>query len=76
MYKLGVAYMKAGDLKNAQAQFQKVDEQTEDNIDAKLHLARIYYHQKRVFLADEVINQILKIDPQNQKALELRKKNM
>ncbi|MCF8044778.1 MAG: response regulator [Desulfarculaceae bacterium] len=76
MYKLGVAYMKAGDLKNAQDRFQKVDENTEDNIDAKLHLARIYYHQKRVFLADDMINQVLRIDPQNEKALELRKKNM
>ena len=75
-YKLGVAYMKSGDLKNAQTQFRKVDEHTEDNIDAKLQLARIYYHQKRVFLADEVINQILRIDPQNEKALELRKKNI
>lgn len=76
MYKLGVAYMKSGDLKNAQDLFRKVDEQTEDNIDAKLQLARIYYHQKRVFLADDVINQILRIDPHNEKALELRKKNM
>jgi len=75
-YKLGIACMKAGDLKNAQAQFQRVDEHTEGNIDAKLHLARIYYHQKRVFPADEVINEILKIDPQNEKALELRKKNI
>lgn len=75
MYKLGVAYMKAGDLKNAQTQFRKVDENTEENIDAKLQLARIYYHQKRVFMADDVLNQILQIDPGNETALELRKKN-
>ncbi|MBF0203913.1 MAG: response regulator [Desulfamplus sp.] len=47
----------------------------EEFIDVKLTLAKIYLEKKKAFIVEQYLNQILKIDPQNAKALEIRRLN-
>lgn len=48
---------------------------SEEFIDVKLVLARAYIEKKKPFIVEQYLNQILKIDPNNATALELRRQN-
>lgn len=48
---------------------------SEEFIDVKLVLARAYVEKKKPFIVEQYLNQILKIDPNNATALELRRQN-
>ncbi len=50
-----------------------VDKNLFARIDVKLKLAHIFYQKKKMISADNYINKILKIDPNNEQALELRR---
>ncbi len=84
IFKIAVIYYNSGDFDKALDCFQKIDNNNlkikniDDKIilDVKLYLARILVQQKKIFIADDYINQVLKIDPQNESALELRKQNL
>ena len=75
VFKAGVAYEKSGDPDTALMYYKTVDENVSDNIDAKLRLAKIYMGKRKVFLADELLNEILIINPEHEEALKLRKQN-
>ncbi|MEA2060138.1 MAG: response regulator [Thermodesulfobacteriota bacterium] len=75
IFKLGMVYEKIGMVEKALAMFKKTDAKTEDNIEAKLYIARIYFNLKKTYAADDVIRDILEIDPTHEEALELRRKN-
>lgn len=48
---------------------------SEEFIDVKLVLARAYIEKNKPFIVEQYLNQILKIDPSNATALELRRQN-
>lgn len=70
--KAAILYEKTGETEKAIAYLKLVDDKTDD-LDAKLLLAKIYIRMNRVFVADEFLNSILKINPKHKEALELRK---
>ncbi len=72
MIKLAILHETTGESENAIFILNKVDEESSD-LNAKFLLARIYVRMKRPFVADRFLNEILKIDPTHEDALELRK---
>lgn len=72
--KLGVATHKAGDYRKAIAFLNKAEQNFKDDIDIKFHLAECYLAIDQVLRADQKISEILKIDPENQKAISLRQR--
>ena len=50
----------------------EINEKT-NNLDAKMLLARIYFRMKKPLLADRYLNEIIKIDPSHEAAIEMRK---
>lgn len=83
IFKLAILYYNTGERDNAFSCFQQIDENSlkskkissEIIRDTKLYLAKIYIHRKKIFIADDYINQVLKMEPDNEEALELRKRN-
>ncbi len=72
-YKLGIAFLNTDEPETALDQFLFVDKNTHNNIEAKLHIAKIYLDMERYILADQFINHILKSDPKNPQALAIRR---
>jgi len=72
LYKAGLVYKDTGDSDKALEYFTKVDSHKNGHIPAKLQIARIYYLNKKILRADDYLNQILRIDPKNKEALDLR----
>lgn len=75
MFTLATLYEKAGDIKTAMDQYILVDENVPNHLEAKLALAKINFYQKKIFVTDEYLKQILKIDPNHEEALMMRKNN-
>ncbi len=73
VYKAGLVHLEAGNIKQALNYFIEVDRHVRGHIDAKLQIAAIYYRAKKVLKADDYLRQILRIDPENKKALALRR---
>ncbi len=73
VYKAGLIHKETGNWEKAMDYFIKVDSHVRGHIDAKFQLAKIYYMNRKIIKADEYLNQILRIDPQNEEALELRR---
>lgn len=72
-FKTGMVYLKTDDHENALIQFKDVDRNVRGHIDAKLEIAKIYLRLEKVLKADELVNQVLRIDPGNETALSLRR---
>lgn len=75
VFKLGTLYENTGDADTALSYFITVDENLPEDIDSKLHIAKIYLLKKKVFVADNYLNKILKIDPKHEETLKLRMSN-
>ncbi|MCP4673750.1 MAG: response regulator [Desulfobacula sp.] len=73
IYKTGVVYIEIDDIEKALNNFIEVDRHVRGHINAKLQIARIYLDDGKVLQADDYINQILRIDPNNSAALDLRR---
>lgn len=73
VYKAGLVALESGDWKAALDYFTKVDMHVRGHIDAKFNLARIYFQNRKILKADDYLNQILRLEPKHEKALELRK---
>jgi len=69
----GQIFYRADNLEKALTYFNKVDCNVRDHLDAKFQLATIYYHNQEMRKADTYLAQILKIDPNHQEAMALRK---
>ncbi len=76
MFKMGVAHKNLGDRAKALQFFLKAEEQDQENIDVKLHIARIYSSMGKIFMAEEKLKFILKLDPDHEEAKELFKANV
>jgi len=73
IFKLGFICFSTGDTEEALEHFINVDRHTRNHVDAKLYIAKIYFEDKRVLKADDYLNQVLRIDPTNDDALDLRR---
>ncbi|NWH05077.1 response regulator [Desulfobacter latus] len=73
LYKAGTVYLETGDQEKAMECFVKVDNKRRGDINTKFQIARIHIKNKRIILADDYLNRILRIDPSNKEALEMRR---
>lgn len=73
VYKAGTICLESGDREKALEHFMTVDRHVRGHLDAKLQIARILAANRRVIQADDYLNQILRLDPKNKEAIELRR---
>lgn len=73
MYKAGLIYLETGDQGKAMECFVTVDDNRRGDIKTKLQIARIHFNNRRILQADDYLNRILRIDPSNKEALEMRR---
>lgn len=71
---LGNIYFTVGDTRGAITYWQKAIEINPDLIDARLNLATLYYLKGQLQLASEQLKTVLKLDPNNERAIVLYKK--
>ncbi|MCW8800148.1 MAG: response regulator, partial [Desulfobacter sp.] len=72
LYKAGTIYLEAGDQDKALECFVTVDNNRRGDIKTKLQIAQIHFNNRHILQADDYLNRILRIDPSNKEALELR----
>ena len=72
VFKAGRACEALGDIDTAISHFSLVEQKEPDRIDVKLRLAACYLAREKVIQADDYVNQVLKIDPDNPEARALR----
>ncbi len=73
LYKAGTIYLETGDQAKAMECFVTVDNNRRGDIKTKLQIAQIHFNNNRIIQADDYLNRILRIDPSNKKALEIRR---
>jgi tetratricopeptide (TPR) repeat protein len=73
VYKAGVVYQTIGDSDKALGYFKTVDKHQSSRIDVKLQIAKIYFDKNKILQADDYLNTVLRKDPENIEALEMRK---
>jgi tetratricopeptide (TPR) repeat protein len=73
VYRAGTIFLESGDREKALEHFMNVDRHVRGHLDAKLQIARILAANRRVLQADDYLNQILRLDPKHQEAIELRR---
>ncbi|PIE61187.1 MAG: response regulator [Desulfobacterales bacterium] len=73
MFKTGDAYRNKGACEKALTFFRNVDTKKKGDPAAKLEIAKIYHQQGRIYQADNYVRQVLRIDPENEDALALRR---
>jgi CheY-like chemotaxis protein len=73
VHRAGLVFYDTGDFDQALKYFRMVDSHKLNHLEAKLYLAKIYHMNNKVLKADDYLNQILRIDPQNSEALALRR---
>lgn len=73
LYKAGLVFEGLGEDDRALEYFMAADRQNIEPLNSKLKLAQLYCRQKKVLQADELISQILTIEPEHQAALEIRR---
>ncbi|SDU21171.1 response regulator [Desulfobacula phenolica] len=74
VYKAGLIHQQAGEREKALKCFMEVDRQAKGHVEAKFQIAKIHYMNQKVLMADDYLNQILRIDPKNEAAINFRKK--
>ena len=76
MYKLATLCEQDGDIDQALTYYRDVDQHTEDNLETKMRLAKIYSAMKKVYVVDDYLKQVLRIDPDNQEAKKMMRENL
>ncbi|MFH2059690.1 MAG: response regulator [Pseudomonadota bacterium] len=74
IYKAGMISLQNDNWEKALKHFNNVDRHVNGHVDAKFQIAKIYYMNRKVLKADDYLNQILRIDPNHEEALMLRRK--
>ena len=74
LYKAGLVYEALGQVETALEYFLEADKNNVHPIQSKLKIARLYCLKNKVLQADEIITQVLRLEPENEEALELRRK--
>ncbi len=73
VYKAGTIYAEMGDSDKALELFHIVDRYQSTRTDVKLEIAKIHFHNDRLYKADEYLNMVIRKEPENQEALALRR---
>ena len=73
VYKAGLICFEMGNQEKALEYFLEVDSHVRDHVDAKFRIAKIYLKMQKALQADDYLNQIMKINPNHQETIELRK---
>ncbi len=73
VYKAGVVCQITEDSDKALGYFKTVYKHQSSRIDVRLQLAKIYLGKDKILQADSYLNEVLRKDPENPEALELRK---
>ncbi|MCG8550990.1 MAG: response regulator [Desulfobacterales bacterium] len=73
VYKAGMIFLESGNREKALAHFMNIDRHVRGHLDAKLQIAKILCANKRILQADDYLNQILRLDPGHEEAIELRR---
>ncbi|MDD9303313.1 MAG: response regulator [Desulfobacter sp.] len=73
LYKAGLVFEALEEEDTALEYFLAADRNMVQPVNSKLKIARLYFIQKKIIQADEVITEVLRIDPENEQALEMRK---
>lgn len=76
MFKLGLAYEKMGEHRKALDYMVKVTLKEKENVSAHLHAAVNYMRIGQVLRADQSLQSVLRLDPDNEQAKELLKRNI
>ncbi|MCF6246096.1 MAG: response regulator [Desulfobacula sp.] len=73
VFRAGQIFIDAGDWEKALRYFENVDRHVRGHVEAKLQIAKIYYMNRRIYKADDYLNQILRIEPNHEEAIVLRR---
>jgi tetratricopeptide (TPR) repeat protein len=71
--KIGNINYNQGNSEKALAMFLHIEKLKPNCIDTKIKIAKLYVDMKKIFLADDVLNAVLRIEPENTTAIEMRK---
>ena len=63
-----------GHWEKALESFKKVDSQIKSHVKTKFQISAIYYKNRNTIKAEDYLDQILRIDPENKIALALKEK--
>jgi len=74
LYRIGLIQKKLGQWENALKCFKEVDSQIKNHVKTKFQISAIYYKNKNTIKAEDYLDQILRIDPENKMALALKQK--
>ncbi|MCF8070000.1 MAG: tetratricopeptide repeat protein [Desulfobacterales bacterium] len=73
-FKRGIAVEMMGDYLSAIPYFIEAEKLNKENIAPKLHIAKCYVEAKQIFRAEQFLNEVLKLEPENESARELLKR--
>jgi tetratricopeptide (TPR) repeat protein len=73
LFKLGVVLEEIGKHSKALSYLTKAEKEDRDNLDIKVHIAKVYLVLERKIRAEKALKEILKADPKNKEAMELLK---
>lgn len=73
LFKAGEVYEHLGDYDRSLEYFLSADQNMIKPVESKLRIARLYFKKDKIIQADDFITQVLRIDPENQEAMALRK---
>ncbi len=72
-FKAGLIYEALGDQDRALEYFLAADKNMVHPVKSKLKIARLYYMRNKVIQADDFLTAVLRMEPDNEEALELRR---
>ncbi len=72
-YKAGLVYEALGEEDKALEYFMAADKNMIKPVQTKLKIARLFYVKNKILQADEFLTEVLRIEPDNEDALELRR---
>jgi len=73
LFKAGEVYEHLGDDDKALEYFLTADKNMINPIQSKLRIARLYFKKEKIIQADDFIIQVLRMEPENEEAIELRR---
>jgi len=74
LFKAGLVYESLGEDDKALEYFLEAEKKKIEPVAAKLKIAHMYCRKNKVLQADEYISQVLRLDPKNEAAIDLRRK--
>ncbi len=73
IHNAGLILLEMGDTDKALKYFTKVDRHVRGHLDSKFEIAKIYHMNRKILKADDYLNQILRLDPDHEEAIALRR---